>query len=468
MRMEFRQQSLYTFSGESSKWYRFTTPGDGSLGTMIRLDPAGGVRTEAVVTGVSGVVNASSVNLGGENLELGTTGDKGIIEFDLSAYLSDLDDPNILKRVTLRLGAVSGADVDLPDGVSNIVTVGNSLFFTVQSEDDSSYSLWKSDGSAFGTTEIADLAGTPYDTGLGLFVENGRVFLVQELSNGRFALDVLNSNKTALQTVGTDMETSPNAVVADSGNIYFVTDGVLSHATGVGTATAVANTSAVTNAVRAGTLFYAVGRENVWSLSAGVATEVNRSASFNDATAVDVSGGYVFITAPDEGLSLVWSAEIATGGNAAVLERSDNGTTGGALLNIDEIVTVSGVTYATGNASSGGLKLWILDPANNSFKLAPDSLENPSQLTVMPSNELAVVYGTNSSGIAIFDPSSPTSAPTTIGSSNGLSGTTAISDLTVLNSLFGSSGDGFIFSATTAAGAEPWKLTMMAQRGRLP
>ena len=234
-------------TGEGQKWYRFTTLGDGYLGTMIRLTPAASAGMTTRLSGYDGVIAGGLVDpdgtvendeflvgpavdtevtsftvkfvggaakgyesasydkdtatltvtiadgvstandiiaavnrttaagasfravlagtdnsgegtvaagshgvtldviLAGDGLEL-ASGKAAILEFDLSAYLAYMDDPEMLARVALLLSGLSGAAVTLPSPVANLTVVNEDALFFTTVDANGIYQLWESDG----------------------------------------------------------------------------------------------------------------------------------------------------------------------------------------------------------------------------------------------------------------------------------------------------------------------------------
>jgi len=123
--------------GESERWFRFTTLGDGRSGNAIVLGP-----------GLEGVQTVAPTAFGSAN-------DASILEFDLGAFLDQAADPALLERVLLQL-VVQRAPVEAaaaPSNLDGLVASGGRLFFVA--DDGAVRTLWVSDGTPDGTRSFA-------------------------------------------------------------------------------------------------------------------------------------------------------------------------------------------------------------------------------------------------------------------------------------------------------------------------
>ncbi|NRA31552.1 MAG: FG-GAP repeat protein, partial [Parvularculaceae bacterium] len=450
--------SRYTLlPGESYKWYRFSTLGDGALGDMLRLEPIAGVETETVIKGFSGVITGTSpanysLNLSGLGLTLKDATDIAVLEFDLSAYLSAIDDPETLKQVTLRIAGLSGEDANIPTGIESIVKNGDEIFFTAR-DTFGFASLWFSDGTPFGTLKIVDLQGLDQS-----LVANGdRVFLTT-LTNGRYNVFEVNEPRTALRTVATGLALAPTNIVSsgdvdDKDELYFLVGTTVYFSDGSDAPVAVNNTADVTNLYYVSVsptsdFFYAVSGTNVWSLDDGSAAQISRSALFNDASGMALAGDFVYFRAASEGIPVVWASRLTgSGANGGATELVLSGSSTN-MSSFSEVLRVDGVTYMIGTSTAGVRSLFILDSDGFTFSQAPGAPVNPVGLTAMKNNDLALVGGATSNRIVIYDPDSVTSAPTSVATG-----------ATNIQNLFNTSGTNFLFAgSTTAHGLELWKL----------
>jgi ELWxxDGT repeat protein len=441
--------SRYTLlPGESYKWYRFSTLGDGALGDMLRLDPISGVQTETVVKGFSGVLTETapdtySVNLSGLGVTLQNASDIAVIEFDLSAYLGAIDDPEILKQVTLRIAGLSSEEVNLPTGIERIVKNGTEIFFTAR-DSQGVASLWVSDGTPFGTLKISDLVGLDND-----LVANGDRIFVVALTNGRYNLLEVNESRTALNVVVSGAALTPTSMVSNDDDLYFLLGDVAYHVSGNDTPVVVSGMSAATALFYTGSAtdsFYAVSGNRVWLLNDGSSTSITRSIGFSDASGLALAGEHVFFTAASNGIPVVWASRLTgTGANGGATELTDGIYN---MASLSEVVHVDDVTYMIGTTTQGVRSLYILDADGFTFSAAPNAPTNPSSLTKLDNDSLALVGGSTGNKIVIYDPSDTAANPTVH--------TTGATDI---QNLFSTTGSDFLFAGRTAGhGLELWKL----------
>ncbi len=166
-----RQTGTLTFSdakemvlkpGEESRWYRFTTLGDGRPGDTIRLSPDVDVDTLLHATSARTELPDGTLEVG-DQVMLGGPGDTvGILQFDLDMMRDALRDPQTLARAVLHLDVSTDAvQFAGPVQVDNFVASGPNaakLFFTALDEHDQPQ-LWVSDGTFEGTTLVRDPNG---------------------------------------------------------------------------------------------------------------------------------------------------------------------------------------------------------------------------------------------------------------------------------------------------------------------
>ncbi len=142
-------------------WYQFTTAGDGLAGDAIRLGPTTDV-DQFLAAIREATTHSDGTPTSDSNLILGGDSDKRIeLTFDLGAFRDALADPTTLAEVLLNvdLTATSGEFV-APQGVANLTSVGDNLYFTAAGGSE----LWESDATTGGTRKVYDLNpnGVPF------------------------------------------------------------------------------------------------------------------------------------------------------------------------------------------------------------------------------------------------------------------------------------------------------------------
>jgi hypothetical protein len=223
-------------SGQSQRWFRFATLGDGQSGNAIVVAPA-----FEDVHQLSPVAVATVDN---DNLATGTvvlsssgdgTGSIGILEFDLGAFLEYVQDPSTLEQVLLRLDLIrEQTDVfAAPFGVENLVASGDKLFFVAS--DGPVETLWVSDGTLEGTRSLASLGISDPDNltdveGILYFTAN------PDTTTATVELWTLDSETLEAKQVVVDLAPSSEGVqlgelplnaagfVANGDRIYFIAD----------------------------------------------------------------------------------------------------------------------------------------------------------------------------------------------------------------------------------------------------
>jgi ELWxxDGT repeat protein/VCBS repeat-containing protein len=203
--------------GESERWFRFTTLGDGRSGNVI-----------ALTAGFEPAQSLAPVDT------LSTPqADAHLLEFDLGAFLDQVADPAALERVLLQL-AVQRQEVAAaarPLDPEQLVASGGKLFFVATPDDGSSSgkTLWVTDGTVIGTvqlsTDVLDPANL-VDVGGTLF------FTANPTTNLNPALNTVELYTTDGTTQGTQRvmvdlvpdQDDPGVLPANSSQ--FTTDGV--------------------------------------------------------------------------------------------------------------------------------------------------------------------------------------------------------------------------------------------------
>ncbi|MGB0579860.1 MAG: proprotein convertase P-domain-containing protein, partial [Limisphaerales bacterium] len=147
-------------AGTSERWYRFTLLGDGQAGQYIRLEPAAVSATSARLSGVAGVGTSSSVTVAGDTLVIDATGEYGIMEFDLAAFLPQVEDPESLEKVLLHLRSAAFVEKTIPAVKSLIGTDTGRVFFTAQNSA-GRWELWASEGTFANTNIVQTFSAEP-------------------------------------------------------------------------------------------------------------------------------------------------------------------------------------------------------------------------------------------------------------------------------------------------------------------
>ncbi|MGI0501370.1 proprotein convertase P-domain-containing protein, partial [Limnospira platensis] len=379
--------SRYTLlPGQGDKWYRFTTLGDGALGDMIRLDPIAGVQSEQVIRGMSGVLTETGpdtfeVNLSGLGMTLLNPSDQAILEFDLTPYLGQLDNPNMLKRVTLRLAGLSSADVSLPEGITLISALGDSeLAFTVRTPDNR-FELWRTDGTPFGSQRIATLDFQP----VALHAVESQLFVVQYSADAdRYQVWTLNNARTGVvfeSGIGLRNQ-QPTQFAGTDGRYYIVAGGTVFTGTTPGTAAAVSGPSGVTRLLQtANDAVYAMSATNLWLLQNATAAIVERSADVLGAQNLAAAGDFVFYRDLFDETNVVWFARLG-GASASADAMPLTNSGGGIMVSLSEVVAIGEHLYIIGEATNGS-GLWYLAPDSDVLEAAASGLVNPADLTVL-------------------------------------------------------------------------------------
>ena len=452
--------SRYTLlPGESSKWYRFTTLGDGSLGDMIRLSPISGVESESVVRGASGVIAKDGpatyrINLSGAAMELQDEEDVAVIEFDLTPYLGALDDPMMLKQVTLRLAGLGGDAADLPINIRLVESIGSQVLFSVVN-DDGSNSFWLSDGTPFGTNPIKRLD----DAISAIRVVGGRAFVVEHnVSQARYALWEINEQRTDLRLVAANLANEPSAIVAFGQQRYVQAGNQVFYAPDGTSATVISGIENAVGLVDVGANIYLIEPSRLWRMNGATPIPVERSIALTDADSLLVSGDFAFFKAEQDGIGLVWSVKLAGEGadsRAAPLRGPSNAT----LLDLEEVLTVGEQTYLVGTASVGGRGLWFVGSDGKTFTQAASELANPGNLTALPTGSLLLVHGSSSDQLAVIDPAV---APALVVASTTLADGSDISGLAVIENAFGSGNLMAFFAADSGSATVGWQAVIGA------
>jgi len=144
----------YTLTaGESERWYRFTTAGDGKPGNTIRLLPEAHPYPTVALGGAAGRLTGESGGVIDDKLIItvgGPEGYPGIFEFDLSDYLEQVGNPDSIGKVELSIKTEIRPKLDFsnPDGIT---AAGDKAFFFDFGGDSD---LWISDGTIAGTTAV--------------------------------------------------------------------------------------------------------------------------------------------------------------------------------------------------------------------------------------------------------------------------------------------------------------------------
>ena len=496
--------------GEGQKWYRFTTLGDGELGTMIRLTPAasagmttrlsghdgvisgglvdpdatpgtndeflvgpadgtdvtsfilelvaGGTRGSEVATYAAGTLSvviedgvstaadiiaainamtgsggsfravlagtdntgqgtvaaggtydvALTVVLAGDGLEL-ATGTAAIVEFDLSAYLAYMDDPEVLERVALLLSGLSGEAVTLPSPAANLTVVGgDSLYFTAVDALGSNQ-LWVSDGTAGGTRHVADLPGTP-----DRLVDGGGVLhftLTGGQSNASAGITEpdqlwkVQAGSPAIVFVD-QFDSTPVDVVAAGGKVFVKVDGGI-RVDGAPVKYSGSAVDNVTEMVEVNEIVYFVadhlGEYTLFSTSGNTAALVAETAALYGTSDPFVFvgetaeiGEFVYFTAMHENERVLWFTQ----GGSAQVARDANGR---VLKNPDHFTVYSGSLYFAADNGVSGMELWkTTDGVTFTvIDIKTGGGSNPNNLFVT-SGDVMYLCATKSAGAELF------------------------------------------------------------------
>jgi len=450
--------------GEGEKWYRFTTLGDGALGDMIRLDPIAGTQTEQTITGLSGVLTQTgtdeySVDLSGLGMTLINLTDQAILEFDLTAYLGQLDNPEILKRVTLRLAGLSSSDISLPDGVTLMSALGSTeLAFTLRTADNR-FELWRSDGTPFGSQRIAILNNEP----VALHAVGSQLFIVQYSADAdRYNVWSLNAARTGLvleSGIG-QLTEEPTQFAGRDGRYYVAASGTVYSGTTPNSAVAISGPTGVTRLIQTSdTEVYAMSGANLWSLSNASASVVERSSDVLGTSNLEAAGDWVFYRDLFEGVNVVWFARLGgSSPSADAVPLTNSG--GGSMLSISEAVAIGDHVYLIGAATNGS-GLWYLAPDSDELVAVGSSLANPADLLALSGDRLAFNYGASfaRNGLAVVDVDAD---PDAIAANATMADDTGnITTLYAYDNVLEETGTTFFFGAENASGVEvAWEATI--------
>jgi len=210
--------------GESERWFRFTTLGDGRSGNAI-----------ALTAGFEPAQSVAPVDT------LSTAQGAHILEFDLGAYLDQIADPAALHSVILHL-AVQRQEVAAaarPLDPEQLVGAGGKLFFVATPDDGSGgRTLWVTDGTAIGTVPLRTASGGALADPANLLDVGGKLLFTANPNAGAGTVELYRTDGTpqGTQRVNVDLVASQSGVqvgllplsaaqfATDGARLYFVAD----------------------------------------------------------------------------------------------------------------------------------------------------------------------------------------------------------------------------------------------------